>query len=73
MGGDDWQKWDDVPLPAVRYSPWGDPYAEIFDWYPWMRSFYTNWEIDYNTRTVGVDLTIALLVVLLEHRTSRVS
>lgn len=54
MVGDDWEKWDAIPLPTDRYNGWGENFAELFDWHPWLRSFYTTWEVNFNTRPVGV-------------------
>lgn len=50
----DWEAWEAVPLPVVRYNFWSEPYAELYDWYPWMRVLYTPWEINHNCLPVRV-------------------
>ncbi|CAN0011991.1 unnamed protein product [Pylaiella littoralis] len=43
----DWDRWNAIPLPSNgRLNDWGEPYSEIYEWYPWMRKFYTTWEIE---------------------------
>lgn len=65
-GGDDgdWASWEAVPLPCEKYNFWNEPYAELYDWYPWMRKFYTNWEIEHNCLPVR-DLLKAVSLLLL--------
>lgn len=46
--GRDWDAWNDIALPTDKLNFWDEPYAELYDWYPWMRRFYTSWEIEHN-------------------------
>lgn len=52
--GPDWEAWEGVPLPVERSNFWKEPYAELFDWYPWLRPFYTKWEIEHDCEPVRV-------------------
>lgn len=49
----DWASWEAVPLPCEKLNFWDEPYAELYDWYPWMRRFYFKREIEHNCLTVG--------------------
>ncbi|CAM9233741.1 unnamed protein product [Scytosiphon promiscuus] len=45
----DWSRWDAIPLPdPEKLNYWNEPYAEFYDWYPWARKFYTQYEIDHD-------------------------
>eukprot|EP00904_Undaria_pinnatifida_P004455 jgi/Undpi1/1400/HiC_scaffold_11.g04792.m1 len=46
--GGDWASWEAVPLPCDKLNFWDEPYAELYDWYPWLRRFYFKWEIEHN-------------------------
>lgn len=55
MGGDgggglgaDWDVWKTIPLPYERSNFWNEPYAELFDWLPWLRPLYSKWEIEHD-------------------------
>lgn len=48
VAGADWEAWEAVKLPVERLNFWNEPYAELYDWFPWMRVLYTDWEIKHN-------------------------
>lgn len=48
----DWEKWEAVALPVVRTNLWGEAYTELYDWYPWMRAFYSKFEMSYDCLAV---------------------
>lgn len=50
---EDWAAWEAVELPVKRINFWNEPYAELYDWYPWMRVFYTKWEVEHNALPVS--------------------
>lgn len=59
MGGDgggglgaDWDVWKTIPLPYERSNFWNEPYAELFDWLPWLRPLYSKWEIEHDCEPV---------------------
>lgn len=59
-GGEDWAAWEAVPLPVDRLNFWDEPFAELYDWYPWLRRFYTKMEMEYDCLPVRVDKRILL-------------
>lgn len=55
----DWDRWNAIPLPSNgRLNDWGEPYSEIYEWYPWMRKFYTAWEIETDCISVSSELSL---------------
>ncbi|CAN0169775.1 unnamed protein product [Ectocarpus sp. 12 AP-2014] len=47
----DWARWDAIELPhGGKFNYWNEPYAEVYDWYPWLRRFYTQREINYDCK-----------------------
>lgn len=49
----DWERWNAITPPTSWVNDWNEPYSEIYDWYPWMRSFYSRYEIETDCITVS--------------------
>lgn len=57
----DWERWGDITPPTSWVNDWNEPYSEIYDWYPWMRKFYSRLEIEKDCITVRGDVWASLL------------
>ena len=48
----DWERWNAITPPTSWVNDWNEPYSEIYDWYPWMRKFYSRLEIESDLKSV---------------------
>lgn len=48
----DWERWNAITPPTSWVNDWNESYSEIYDWYPWMRKFYSRLEIEKDCITV---------------------
>lgn len=48
----DWERWNAITPPTSWVNDWNEPYSEIYDWYPWMRKFYTRLEVETDLKSV---------------------
>lgn len=50
----DWERWNAITPPTSWVNDWNEPYSEIYDWYPWMRKFYSQFERETDCISVRV-------------------
>eukprot|EP00752_Nemacystus_decipiens_P010720 g9543.t1 len=47
----DWERWNAITPPTSWVNDWNEPYSEIYDWYPWMRKFYSRLEVETDLKS----------------------
>lgn len=57
----DWERWGAIAPPTSWVNDWNEPYSEIYDWYPWMRKFYSRLEIEKDCISVRESVSLSSL------------